>query len=115
VSVVRSTSGPNRSISVGIGTSGPTLRSAPQSISADQACRFRQRATGSSKAPLPQHGEAHDSLDPDIDCPPVLLDVRRQARRHLPPDAPIRRRAGSPRHSMSYRAPTAGSKKGGAL
>jgi hypothetical protein len=64
-------------------------------------------------------------IDCDIDDPQVTLEVVREARRHLPPGALIRRRAGSPRLVMFYRAaagqplPSAtaltGSKRGGLL
>src|ERR1700730_3053807 len=45
-------------------------------------------------------------IDCDIDDPQVTLEVVREARRHLSPGALIRRRAGSPRLAMFYRAAT---------
>jgi hypothetical protein len=85
------------------------------------------RVKSASKVPLRagwQHGEARKSLldveedslntglllgdlrcvDLDIDDPDVLPEVMREARRHLPQGALIRRRAGSPRLSMFFRA-----------
>jgi hypothetical protein len=85
------------------------------------------RVRSASKAPLAagwQHGEPRESLldvredafntgvllgdllcvDLDIDDPQVTLEVERQAERHLPPGALIRRRAGSSRLSMFHRS-----------
>jgi hypothetical protein len=85
------------------------------------------RVRTSSKAPLAagwQHGEARESLlnvgedslntgvllgdlrcvDLDIDDPDVLLEVMREARRHLPLGALIRCRPGSSRLSLFYQA-----------
>jgi hypothetical protein len=87
------------------------------------------RVRTTSKAPLAadwQHGETPELLlsvrenalntglllgglrcvDCDVDDPQLALEIVREARRHLPPGALIRRRAGSPRLSMFYRTAT---------